>query len=480
MGLSFIVNKRELALYNITRIILPLLRVNQLKKQTLKNVTTSFCALLMLCVCPQAMSNSSKNPGWQPARPIMVTVPSNPGGGWDQLGRFMQRAIGQEKLAPVSIEVVNRGGAGGIIALSELVSRYNGDPYKLMVTGFGMTGATIMHNSEFDLADTTPIARLTSEYQAIGVPFNSPYNNLEQLMAAFKKSPESIVWGGGSAGGADHLFVNLLAEKMGVDPSKINYVAFTGGGEATAALMGGQVTIGVSGYSEWGGLVEAKRVKLLGVSSQERVVNPNIATFHEIGIDVVYANWRALVAAPNISEEQKHYLIELITHARNSQTWRQILKRNNWQDSFLVGDEFARFIADDKQQTQRIVERSGLGEGGKGYAAVGPYFFPSIAGVGLLLSGIWIAISAYRRGELMLPRSEWQASFLPLLKITAILVCYLIGLRWIGFIFVTPLLIPALAMQLGSSKHAQNFAVGVVLTLVITLVFENFLNVLVP
>ncbi len=420
---------------------------------------------------------------WQPEYPLVITVPSNPGGGWDQLGRFLQRTIIQEKLSPVSIEVINKGGAGGIIALAELVSTYNANPYKLMITGFGMTGATIMHNSEFSLESTTPIARLTGEFQAIAEPYDSPYQTLEALIQAFKANPKEIIWGGGSAGGADHLFINLLASKLDINPQHINYVAYTGGGEATAALMGGQVTAGVSGYSEWGGVVEAKRVRLIGVSSPTRVVHPDIATFTELDLDIVFQNWRAIVAAPNISEEQRQYLIGLVTKARNSATWQDIVKRNKWQDSFLIGDEFTQFIINDSKQTQHIVELGGLGSGGEGYAYIGPFFFPSIAGGGLLMCSLFLLVnfiknrqSASTVGNENAPTTSLRQFYLASITIAL----YLLGLTYLGFIYVTPIFIPVTSKILGSKSIKRDIIVGIILTALITLIFEHFLNVVVP
>jgi putative tricarboxylic transport membrane protein len=415
---------------------------------------------------------------WQPEYPLVITVPSNPGGGWDQLARFLQRSITQENLSPISIEVVNKGGAGGIIALAELVSSFDANPYKLMVTGFGMTGASIMHDSEFNLQLTTPIARLTAEFQAIGVPFDSPFKTLEDLMDTFKKDPQKIIWGGGSAGGADHLFINLLANKMGINPQDINYVAFTGGGEATAALMGGQVIAGVSGYSEWGGVVEANRVRLLGISSTTRIVHPDIATFTEIGIDVDFQNWRAIVAAPNITKEQRQYLIDLITKARNSATWQDIIKRNNWQDSFLTGDDFTQFIIKDRKQTQHIVEQGGLGSGGDGYSYIGPFFFPSIAVGGLLICSLFLLVNYFKNRQ-----SNTEASTDNLHKFylaSVAIALYLVGLAYLGFIYVTPIFIPIISRNLGSTSIKRDIIVGVILTALITIVFEHFLNVIVP
>lgn len=456
----------------------------QIIKKSLLKTLLSWVVLLPLI--SHADSTEQTMAAWQPEYPLVITVPSNPGGGWDQLGRFLQRSIIQEKYSPVSIEVVNKGGAGGIIALAELVSTFDANPYKLMVTGFGMSGATIMHNSEFSLQSTTPIARLTGEFQAIGVPYDSPYQTLEELIQAFKANPKAMIWGGGSAGGADHLFINLLASKLGVNPQDINYVAYTGGGEATAALMGGQVSAGVSGYSEWGGVVDAKRVRLLGVSSATRIVHSDIATFVELGIDVVFQNWRAIVAAPNISEEQRQYLIELITKARNSSTWQDIVKRNNWQDSFLTGDEFTQFIISDSKQTKHIVELGGLGSGGEGYAYIGPFFFPSIAGGGLLICSLFLLVSFIKNRQLAsrigsLIGNENAPTNLHKFYLASITIAlYLLGLAYLGFIYVTPIFIPVTSKILGSKSIKRDIIVGVILTALITIIFEHFLNVIVP
>lgn len=184
--------------------------------------------------------------GWAPAVPLTIVAPANPGGGWDQTARLLQLALERDQLVSEPVEVVNQGGAGGTIGLAELVDSRRGDSHALMIGGYGMLGAVLMHGSRYTLKDVTPIARLTSEYQVIAVPAASPFKTLEDLLTAFKAAPESISWAGGSAGSADHIFIALLAERLGVDPARINYVAFTGGGDAATAVMGGQVSVGVS------------------------------------------------------------------------------------------------------------------------------------------------------------------------------------------------------------------------------------------
>lgn len=424
---------------------------------------------------------------WQPEKSVTLIVPSNPGGGWDQTARFMQRAIGANNLSPASVEVINRGGAGGTIGLTELVERFATDPYKLMMSGFGMTGSILMHSSKHNIMSTTPIARLTSEYQAIAVPANSPYYSLDELLTAFKADPAGFSWGGGSAGGSDHIFAYLLAEALGIEATKVNYVAFTGGGEASAALLGGQVDAGISGFGEWGGLADSGRIRLLAVSSDARMANDDTPTFRELGIDLLFANWRAIVAAPGITRAQKEFYVELLREARATQEWQETLKRNNWTDSFLVGEEFDNFIIADSARTARTLKRVGMsGDKGTSWAAVGPYLFPNIAIAGLVIfAGIIFWQSRQQQTAMsgsapIIVSDEKRPDLKAFGQTAAVIFVYILGLKFIGFIFVTPPVILALSYLLGSRAYARDIVVGISVTALIFIIFEHLLNVDIP
>lgn len=424
---------------------------------------------------------------WQPEKSVTLIVPSNPGGGWDQTARFMQRAIGANNLSPASVEVINRGGAGGTIGLTELVERFATEPYKLMMSGFGMTGSVLMHSSKHNIMSTTPIARLTSEYQAIAVPADSPFYSLEELVTAFKADPEGFSWGGGSAGGSDHIFAYLLAEALGIDATKVNYVAFTGGGEASAALLGGQVDAGISGFGEWGGLADSGRIRLLAVSSDVRMTNDDTPTFRELGIDLLFANWRAIVAAPGITRAQKNFYVDLLREARATDEWQETLKRNNWTDSFLVGEAFDDFIIADSARTARTLKRVGMsGDKGTSWAAVGPYLFPNIAITGLIVLAAIIFWQS-RQSQISIPGdapaivSDGKVPDLKAFAQTAaIILAYILGLKFIGFIFVTPPVIVALSYLLGSRAYGRDIVVGLSVTALIFIIFEHLLNVDIP
>jgi putative tricarboxylic transport membrane protein len=308
--------------------------------------TAALGAALLLPVSAQAVDYS-------------IIAPASPGGGWDQTARAMQAALQDEGISS-TVQVVNVPGAGGTIGLAQFARQAQGDPTQLIVGGYVMVGAILTNSSPVTLQEVTPIARLTGEYEAIVVPAASPIQTIDELMAQFKEDPGSVSWGGGSAGGTDHIAVGLIANAAGVDPTAMNYIAFSGGGEALAAILGGQVTAGISSYSEFQSQVEAGALRLLAVSSEERLEGVDAPTLKESGIDVVLENWRMVAAGPDLSEEQVAAITADIEKMAKSQAWQQTLETKNWQDTYLAGDAFRAQLAEDIAQTETILKDIGL------------------------------------------------------------------------------------------------------------------------
>ena len=246
---------------------------------------------------------------------LKMMIPANPGGGWDQTGRNLAAAMQSAKLVS-SVQFDNKGGAGGTIGLAQFINSSKGDPNALMMGGMVMVGSIYLDDAPVNLTMVTPLARLTGEYEAIVVPANSPHKTVGDLVKAFKANPGGVSWGGGSAGGTDHILVGLIAKATGVDPAKINYVPFKGGGEAVAAIVGGHVTAGVSGVGEFAEQVKGGRMRALAVSAPSRV--DGIPTLKEQGIDVELANWRGVFGAPGITPAQRDTLVKLVKAATDS------------------------------------------------------------------------------------------------------------------------------------------------------------------
>lgn len=287
-------------------------------------------------------------------------APADPGGGWDQTARAMQSALTEGGVIDENVEVYNVGGAGGTIGLAEFVSDNAGDPNQLMVMGLVMLGAIQTNDSPVDLSQTTPIASLLTEWEAIVVPAGSEYQTLEQLVEDFKADPGSISWAGGSAGSTDQVLIGLLAQEVGVDPAEVNYIAHSGGGEANAAILSGSVSAGVTGLAEVIDQVEAGQMRLLAVSSDEPIEGVNAPTIVESGYDVTLPNWRGVVAPPDISDEDREAIIAMIEQMHDSPEWQETLETNNWTDFFQTGDEFAAYLDEENERVSGVLSEMGL------------------------------------------------------------------------------------------------------------------------
>jgi putative tricarboxylic transport membrane protein len=291
----------------------------------------------------------------QPALKMMI--PANPGGGWDQTGRQLAAAMQNAKLVS-SVQFDNKGGAGGTIGLAQFTNSSKGDPNAIIIGGMVMIGAIYLENSPVNLSLVTPLARLTGEYEVIVVPTNSPHKSMGDLVKALKANPGSVSWGGGSAGGTDHILVGLIARATGVDPGKINYVPFKGGGEAIAAIIGGHVTAGVSGIGEFAEQVKGGRMRALAVSSPGRI--EGVATLKEQGIDVELANWRGVFGAAGITTAQRDGLIKIIRGATETAQWKATCEKLGWSPIFLAGEEYKKFIESDTKRIASIIDSLGI------------------------------------------------------------------------------------------------------------------------
>jgi putative tricarboxylic transport membrane protein len=290
---------------------------------------------------------------------LRIIAPAAPGGGWDQTARAMQEAI-QGAGGAKAVTVENVPGAGGTVGLAQLVSQESGKPNVLMVNGLVMVGAILTNKSAVTLEQVTPIARLTGEFEVVVVPAASDIKTLGDLVAKLKADPGSVAWGGGSAGGTDHILAGLIAKAAGADVTKLNYVPFSGGGEALAAIMGGHVTAGISGYSEWAGQIQSGELRALGISAPERIAGIDIPTLKEQGVDVELANWRAIVAPPGLDEAQTKELAAAVDGAVKSDAWKKILADKNWTDLYLAGDDFGQLLKAENARVTDILKGIGL------------------------------------------------------------------------------------------------------------------------
>jgi putative tricarboxylic transport membrane protein len=289
---------------------------------------------------------------------IYMFIPAAPGGGWDGLGRAIEQVARGAGLVG-NFQFENVGGAGGSVGLPRFVAQRRGRPDSLMVAGSVMVGATLTNKTPVGIKDVTPVARLIDEASVVVVPASSDIRDIKGLFDALKANPGAVSVGGGSAGGTDHIVLGLVLKALGRSAREASYVAFAGGGPANAAIMGGQVKAGISGFSEFAEQIKGGRMRALATTGAERSVS-GIPTLKESGVDVVATNWRGVFGAPGIRPDAREALARLMAEIQALPAWKELLRAREWTDAFLAGPELEAFLERDRTQTEAVLKEIGL------------------------------------------------------------------------------------------------------------------------
>jgi putative tricarboxylic transport membrane protein len=290
---------------------------------------------------------------------MKMMIPANPGGGWDTTGRALGKAL-QDAGVASSVQYENKGGAAGALGLAQFVNASKGDPHALLVMGAVMLGGMITGKPPVSLSQATPVARLISEYNVFVLPADSKLKTMQDVVEQLKKDPGSVKWGGGSRGSTEHVAAAMIAREVGVDAAKINYVPFRGGGEAVAAILGGNVSVGGSGFSEFQQYIDSGKMRPIAVTSPQRLKGLNAPTLKELGINVEIGNWRGVYAPPGISAEQRKALTDMVVQATKSKSWAESLDKNAWTPALLVGPAFEEFVDREFATLRAIMVKSGM------------------------------------------------------------------------------------------------------------------------
>lgn len=312
------------------------------------------------CGATADKGESGSGGGGKPVAGLRIMVPNTPGGGYDTTARTAAKVMQDAKIA-VGVQVFNLPGAGGTVGLQRTVNE-KGNGKLAMQMGLGVVGASYTSKSSATLTQTTPLAKLIEEAGAIVVPKDSPYKTINDLVVAWKANPKGIAVGGGSSpGGPDHLLPMQLAKTVGIDPRQVNFVSYDGGGELLPAVLGGKVAFGASGFGEFLDQVEAGQIRVLAVTSEAPIeALKEVPTLKSAGIDLVFTNWRGIVAPPGISDADKKAWIDVLTKMRASAEWNAELAKRGWTDAFVTGDDFATFLTEQDKAVADVLKQLGL------------------------------------------------------------------------------------------------------------------------
>jgi putative tricarboxylic transport membrane protein len=319
---------------------------------------------IVLAATGCGVTSGSSNPSGSaaaegPVSGLRIMVPNTPGGGYDTTARVAAKVMEETDIAS-SLEVFNLAGAGGTVGLARTVNEEgNGDLAMLM--GLGVVGASYTNDSESKLTETTPLARLIQEPGAIMVSKDSPYQTIDDLVQAWKENPAQISVGGGSSpGGPDHLLPMQLAQAVGIDPKAVNFVSYDGGGDLLPAILGNKLGFAASGAGEYIDQIQSGEIRVLATSGEERLEGVDAPTLTESGIDLVFSNWRGIVAPPGVSDEDREQWIAALEKMHGTPEWQEALETNGWTDAFATGEEFASFLKEQDDRVASVLTDLGL------------------------------------------------------------------------------------------------------------------------
>lgn len=324
----------------------------------MKKVLVLLLATLMVFGVVAASSAAE----WKPTKPIEIVAPAGPGGGWDLLSRTVKKALEEEKLVDQPIIITNMPGGGGATGWTYLKGKKGQGEYLAANSSLILLN-NLLGKSELTFRDFTVVANLQAEWETVAVKADAPYDDLESFFAALKEKPETMPVGvGPTLGNDDHIQFLMLAKHFGVNPADVKFVVYpeTAAGQIPA-LLGGHIKAITISLAETLEQAKAGNLKLLGVSSPERLdVIPDVPTYLEQGVDLVFPHWRGLMAPPGLSEAQIAFWKETIDKMVASKTWKESLETLGWDEFYQPHEEYQVYLAEQEEEIRDLLEQVGL------------------------------------------------------------------------------------------------------------------------
>jgi len=292
---------------------------------------------------------------------IHFLIPGGAGGGWDGTARGTGEALTKSGIVG-SASYENMSGGGGGKAIGFLIENAASNHGTLMVNSTPIIIRSLTKRFPHNFRDLTMIAGTIGDYQAIITGKNSPYKNFSDVVAAYKKNPRKVSVGGGSVPGSlDHLSIAMAFQAAGADPTKVKYIAYDAGGKLNAAILSGEVAAGSTGFSEAVGLAKAGEMRILAVTSPERVpAFKDAPTLKEQGYDVTFVNWRGFFAAPGLPEDKANLYRKALAAMYPTPEWKAVRDRNGWVDIHNSGKDFVAFLENQEKVIKTLMQQLGF------------------------------------------------------------------------------------------------------------------------
>ena len=291
---------------------------------------------------------------------VHFLIPGGAGGGWDGTARGTGEALTKAGLVG-SASYENMSGGGGGKAIGFLIENAESQHGTLMVNSTPIVIRSLTGVFPHNFRDLTLVSGTIGDYAAIVVSKDSPINSMNDLLGVYAADPRRTAIGGGSVpGGMDHLVAAMVMQAAGEDPTAVKYIPYDAGGKAMAALLSGEIKALSTGFSEAVDLAKAGEVKIIGVTSEERVPAFDAPTMKEQGIDTTFVNWRGFFAAPGLPADKLAMYQDAISKMYETPEWEEVRARNGWVNIHNSGDDFKTFLEGQEQVIGDLMKKLGF------------------------------------------------------------------------------------------------------------------------
>ncbi|WP_048437831.1 tripartite tricarboxylate transporter substrate binding protein [Caenimonas sp. SL110] len=278
---------------------------------------------------------------WEPTKPIQLIVGFSPGGGTDVIARAI--AAGSQEVMPQPMVVINKPGASGVIA-ADAVSRAAPDGYTLLVAG-GSESTSLPNHQQVSYKQSSfrPIGHVIRLRMMVVVKNDGKIKNFADLVKYAKANPGKMAYGTSGVGSLTHSMMLMVNKAAGIDTF---HVPYKGDAEVVTGILGDQVQIGLGSPDQFKSWIDTGKLIPLTLSSNDRFPGlPNVPTLKELGYDIYLENMKGVVAPAGLPDEIYTYLNEKLRKAMETEGFRNIVNKSNFEVQYMDGPMFGRTMA---------------------------------------------------------------------------------------------------------------------------------------
>jgi putative tricarboxylic transport membrane protein len=299
---------------------------------------------------------------WNPEKPIEIVAPSGPAGTSDSTARVIQRILQKHKLVSVSVNVVNKPGGGGNVALNYL-NQHAGDGHYLLVATSASISNYIVGTSPYNHNDFTAVAMLFDDWMSVNVQAGSPIASGRDLIERLKQSPDSLAFGiSNSRSGGNFTTLMTSLRAGGVDVRRVKTVIFAGGGATTQALLGGHVDAINTAPGNMVEFLKAGKLRTLAISGSKRLWGPfaSVPTWREQGVPADGGSWRGIQGPKGMTPAQLVFWDGVFRKLVRTEDWKKDLEDHFWVDAYAPASEAKRILDREFSEFKSILTELGM------------------------------------------------------------------------------------------------------------------------